>query len=291
MGKTASMPYQDLYQEIVLVFERNIAAETKNWFDGQVRSIINERSARKLYITHSLCSTKVSKDPIALDGMPNGKLRTYLETHATTYAELSRLLLLIQVLHADSSFFKDKVSKLIEVADNDELATFLKYLVFLPQPEDYHFVAVEALRTNVATIFDAIALDNPYPAAHFDEQQWNQMYLKAAFMQRDLGNILGVEERANANLTRIISDYAHERWAAHRTIDPEIWRPTSPYIDSVLLKDMERLFQSGLLAENRAAALVCERSGHEGASILLDAHPELKHAMETAQFSWENFKN
>src|SRR5690606_33852490 len=175
------------------------------------------------------------------------------------------IYLLADVLMADPEFFAPKVNNIIQVADTSELETFLKYLILLPDAERFKTTAVATLRTNVSTVFDAIALNNPYPSKYFNDQQWNQMYLKAAFMQRDLSKIADIDKRANRDLARIISDYAHERWSASRNIDPYFWRPVSQFLEGQLLLDMERLLNSGNVSEKKAGALCCYRSDNEKA--------------------------
>jgi len=63
---------------------------------------------------------------------------------------------------------------------------------------------------------------NPYPADYFDDLAWNQMVLKALFVG-SLHLIYGLDTRANSH-TSDGNDYAHERWAAKRSVSPEIWR-------------------------------------------------------------------
>jgi hypothetical protein len=215
----------------------------------------------------------------------------YLKSHDANLLQVSRIYLLVCVLEENREYFVPKVANLIQLADTGELETFLKFLILLPHAGEFKNVAVEALRTNIATIFDAISLNNPYPAEHFNDQQWNQMYLKAAFMQRNLADIIGVDQRANEDLTRIISDYAHERWAASRDIDPLFWRPVSNFIKGALLGDMQRLFESDNGIENRAAALCCFYSDQPGAGALLEKYPELRQQVSTETISWNTLKN
>jgi hypothetical protein len=218
------------------------------------------------------------------------ELQAYLEVQHATLQQIGRIYLLYKVLEAKEAFFKAKVANIIEVADKSELETFLKFLVLLPHPENYKVQAVEALRTNISTVFDAIALNNPYPALYFNEQQWNQMYLKAAFMQQNLNEIVQVEKRGNKELARIISDYAHERWAASREIDPCFWRPVSNFMDDKILKDMKRLFSSDDIAERKAAALCCYHSNSNEAKTLLTGFPELLKGIENGSITWDNIK-
>ena len=221
----------------------------------------------------------------------SGEVSDYLKTHKATVLQLSRIYLLVCVLEANHAHFSAKVANLIQVADTTELETFLKFLIFLPKGEDFKNAAVDALRTNIATVFDAISSKNPYPSQYFNDQQWNQMYLKAAFMQRDLSELLDVDKRANGDLARIISDYAHERWAASRDVDPLFWRPVSGFLEGILLDDMKRLLSSSIIAENRAGALCCHYSGKSEAQQLLKAYPELKEQVERGEVNWENLKD
>lgn len=219
------------------------------------------------------------------------ELRSYLSSQNADTLQLSRIYLLSGVLEKDFNFFVKKVAKIIQVADQAELTTFLKYLILLPSPESFVLTAVESLRTNITPVFEAISMNNPYPSKYFNDQQWNQMYLKAAFMQLNLEHIIGVEERANKELARIISDYAHERWAASRNVDPMIWRPVSGFMNDDLLEDMRQLLASEDIYDNYAGALCCYYSDDPYAKQLLSGHPKLAQEIEEQKLYWNRIKN
>lgn len=270
------------------ILAHNLEGETLDWLSARLETIIPAQSARDFFLTYTLLGNKLpAGQPVKFPDMDPG-LQAYLQAHGASLPEISRVYLLSRVLEEDSGYFIPKVAQLIQLADTGELKTFLRYLSLLPHAEAFSHVAVEALRTNIAIIFDAIALDNPYPAQHFNDQQWNQMYLKAAFMQRDLGRIRETDRRANKDLARIISDYAHERWAASREVDPMFWRPVAPFIEGVLLNDMKRLLASEKPAEKRAAALCCHFSDNKEAHGLLGEYPELAAAIKDGTLSWNN---
>ncbi|MGY8916509.1 MAG: EboA domain-containing protein, partial [Flavobacteriales bacterium] len=88
--------------------------------------------------------------------------------------------------------------------------------------------------------------------------------------------IMDIDARANKDLVRIISDYAHERWAASRKVDPYFWRPVGGFLNETLVDDMKRLFLSENEKDNMAAALSCAISDNPQAKILLDKYPHLK---------------
>lgn len=285
------MKFTHIDQELQLVVIKNLDEAALSWLQGKIDIIINTESAKELYLTYSLLADKVKKQNVLLIEVGNEILADYLKTQHADALEIARIYLLSKVLIENGNFFRPKVANLIQVADSGELVTLLKYLILLPGAEDYKHVAVEALRTNIATVFEAISMKNPYPAKYFNDQQWNQMYLKAAFMQLDLSNILEIDKRANKDLARIISDYAHERWAASRDIDPLFWRPVSGFLNSKLLKDVERLLLSDDDMENRAGALCCYHANNSEAKRLLVTYPKLQEEVTKGKITWENLKN
>ncbi|MDG1572611.1 EboA domain-containing protein [Robiginitalea sp. M366] len=265
-------------------------AEAAAWLKSQLAGILDPPSGHKLFMAYSLCGRKFPDTPIAPPPAALMDQMTYLREHQIRSRELARVYLLARVLDANPEYFVPKVRQLAQVADTGELVTLLRYLSTLPSAAQLSDLAVDALRTNIADVFDAIALRNPYPARYFNTDQWNQMYLKAAFMQRDLLAIPGVEARANADLARIISDYAHERWAASRDIDPIFWRPVAAYLDQDgLLADMRRLLKSPDPREQKAGYLVCRASGLARVQDLIWVHP-LHAEFQNHPFRWEDLK-
>jgi hypothetical protein len=106
--------------------------------------------------------------------------------------------------------------------DNRERQAVLKTLPLLPEPQRFESLAVEACRSNVLTVFQAIACENPYPSRYFSEPSWNQMVLKAAFTGTALDRILGLDTRCNPELARMAADFASERRAAGRPVPEDL---------------------------------------------------------------------
>jgi hypothetical protein len=89
-------------------------------------------------------------------------------------------------------------------------------LPLLPAPERFLEIAVDACRSHIQPLFEAIACENPYPAHYFPELNFNQMVLKALFTGVALARIIGCDGRVTSELSRMAADYASERRAAGR---------------------------------------------------------------------------
>jgi hypothetical protein len=137
--------------------------------------------------------------------------------------ELGRVLALGDVV---SRLGGDRGAALVEACyargDNRERQAVLRALPFLDEPQRFVPLAVDACRTSVQTVFDAIACENPFPAREFPDLNLNQMVLKSLFNGVALARIVGLAGRAGPELARMAADYAAERRAAGRTVPSDI---------------------------------------------------------------------
>ncbi len=180
-----------------------------------------------------------------------------------------------------------RIEQLFSTADVGELIAFYRGLPLYPEQSQYVARAGEGLRTNMKAVFEAVAHHNPYPAEQFDEHRWNQMVVKALFIGSPLYPIQGLEQRWNPDLARMLCDYAHERWAAGRTVSYELWRGVGPHADRAAIDDLARVLDSGGPVERRAAALALAQSPHREAADILGRDANLAAAVRDGQISWE----
>jgi hypothetical protein len=182
---------------------------------------------------------------------------------------LTRVLLLLTLPSDDEEQYVGWLDTLFSTAEVNELVALYSALPLLPYPERWRFRATEGVRSNMAPVFDAMALDNPYPARYLDETGWNQLVLKSIFNDKPLDRIVGFAERANQRLADTLSDFAHERWAAGRTVPPYAWRLTTRYLNETLLGDLRVLLQSERPEDRQVAAFVLSQTDSEPARRLL----------------------
>ena len=106
--------------------------------------------------------------------------------------------------------------------DTRERQAILRALPVLPCPERFLGVAVDAERSGVPPLFEAIACENPYPAAHFPVLNFNHMVLEALVTGVSLDRIVGLPARVTPALVRLANDYAAERRAAGRLVPADV---------------------------------------------------------------------
>jgi hypothetical protein len=135
-------------------------------------------------------------------------------------------------------------------------------------------------------VFEAIAHRNPYPAEHFSQSAWNQLVLKALFVESALEPIQGLDARQNPDLARMLSDYAHERWAAGRRVSPELWRGVGRFADQGAVADLARVLAEGDADERAAAALALAASPRTDAKALLEGAGEIGRRARQGELSW-----
>jgi hypothetical protein len=114
------------------------------------------------------------------------------------------------------------IERLFASGEIGEQESLLRTLSLLPEPARFVETALAACRTNARRVFDAIACDNAFPAVFFSELAFNQMVLKAVFIEAPVARIEGLVARRTPELVRMARDYASERSAAGRPVPEDI---------------------------------------------------------------------
>lgn len=114
------------------------------------------------------------------------------------------------------------IKTLFSYAELRESIALLQTLPLLPNADSYYDHAKEATRSSSDSVFNALALNNSYPSRFFSEHDWNQMVLKAFFLESDTALIYGYKQRFNSSLSLMFSDFINERCAAGRPVPARI---------------------------------------------------------------------
>lgn len=266
------------------------SAKSMDWLELQVAKIKADKGSMKLFLSFSQASRHFSKHPmdLPLDTLQKAEaIRNGFSLKNWTGLQTARVILVLEAFSENAEKWFRDMEKLFESADIHEQEALYAALPIYPSQEKFTKRAAEGLRSNMTSVFDAIALNNPYPADYLSEQAWNQMVLKAIFMQRPLYRIVGVERRQNVNLATTLVDYIHERWSAGRNVIPELWRFLSPFVDEEIVGLLEKVGKKGDELEKYAAALACHESENLAAKELLAKQPELKEKIKNGEINWE----
>lgn len=261
------------------------------WLLDKLQQISTSGSEKELYISFSAAPRFLDKIPLQLqetDLLEAKSIRKGFDPSRWTTSQAGRTLLLFALPHDQPDAYVQRMENLFATADMNEQLALYSTLPLLPYPLRFTKRATEGIRTNIGDVFEAVALNNPFPADYLEEGPWNQLVLKTLFVSKPLYRIWGLEERSNPRLARMLQDYAHERWAAGRPVSPELWRPVAPYIDDTLLADIKKLFDQPNELEQQAAALACAQSSFQPAKELLEKHPKLKQKVEQKEINWSS---
>jgi hypothetical protein len=112
--------------------------------------------------------------------------------------------------------------RLFEGGELGEQESVLRMLTLLDAPARFLDTGLLGGRTNARRVFEAIACENPFPAAHFPELNMNQLVMKAIFTELPVARIEGLRERQNPELLRMLNDYRSERLAAGRPVPSDL---------------------------------------------------------------------
>ncbi len=259
------------------------------WVDDELQKLRDGRE-RDLYAFLGLAPRKLGKTDLDLsegDLAKADRARSGWDPREWSVDEAARILGLL-TFTSDPERFADIFKQLCRTADVSESVTLYRGLPLYPGPERLEWQVGEGLRTNMRAVFEAIAHRNPYAKENFSEDRWNHMVLKALFIGSTLAPIQGLDQRRNPTLARILSDYAHERWAAGRPVAPELWRCLGPFAEGDMMADLERLSGSKDSQERRAAALALSASPDGRASIVLERLPVEAMMVKSGSLSWDS---
>ncbi len=128
--------------------------------------------------------------------MGNGPLPTPADGPAFehwTLEDAARVLLLLTRAGTSPATFREDAVACYEQGDAREQRSWLRAIGTLPDPEQFLAAAVDACRSSILPIFEAIACENPYPSRYFPERNFNQMVLKALFSGVALSRVVGLD--------------------------------------------------------------------------------------------------
>jgi len=268
-----------LNSKLASIIKRYVTPDTWTWLEEKSSQISKNENLQAFLVAFAATPRKTGKQQITLSQeeiTEIQKIRPHLVVQHWTIDRLCRVWLLMQLDNTNKDAYIRAIENLFPTAEMSEQVALYSALPLYSYPELWRKRCSEGIRSNIADVLESIMCNNPYPSENLDESAWNQLVLKAIFTEKPIHQIINLDERANQNLANTLSDYAHERWAAHRTVHPLLWRCVGKFINEKSFPDIERIAVSELDVEREAAALACMQSTYPPALELVKKNPALQ---------------
>ena len=226
----ARIPVVDPAAAIALLrgwIARVASAESVAWLEAGIERQRAGVDERQLGIALGFAARKLGRADLALPAEELSvaqRLRPGWQPQVWTADEVARVALLLATHHGDDQAFAARVERLCVTAEVTEHIAYLKGFAIFPAGAALHGRAREGVRSSIASVFQAIACHNPYPADYFDEAAWNQMVVKCVFVGAPIETIVGHDTRRNAELIQMLRDFVAERHAAGRPLPEAVHR-------------------------------------------------------------------
>jgi hypothetical protein len=270
---------------------RRLAADQVAWIDEQTARIAAAPMSKDLTIAVGLASRRVGKQPLALSAAEvaaANEVRPGLDANDWSVDQAARILFVLASYAGAEETFPTRLDTLVRSGEIGEQIALYRGMPLYPVPEQVLPTAREGIRSAMQPVYEAVAHRSPYPAEQFSEAMWNQMVVKALFIGSTLAPIQQLDERRNADLARMLVDYAHERWAAGRPVSPELWRCVGPFAGDTYFEELLRVFESPSSIERKAAALAFAECPTPDALLILESSPAIWRDIRSGRLSWDS---
>jgi hypothetical protein len=268
-----------------------LAADQLAWIDEQTALIAAAPSGNSLTTAVGLASRRTGKSELALNAEEAAaarEVRPGLDARDWTIDNVARILFVLASYAGAENTFAARLDALVRSGEIGEQIALYRGMPLYPVPDQVLATAREGIRSAMQPVYEAVAHRSPYPAEQFSEPMWNQMVVKALFIGSTLAPIQKLDERRNADLARMLVDYAHERWAAGRTVSPELWRCVGPFAGEAYIEELLRVFESPSGIERKAAALALAECPSPDALLILESSPALWNDIRKGSLTWDS---
>jgi hypothetical protein len=188
--------------------------------------------------------------------------------------------------HAEAPFAA-RVTAVARGGSTAEQTAVYRGLSLYPDPRSLLAIAGEAVRSASRPVFEALAHHNPYPAAHFGDALWNEMIVRTLRLGSRLAPIEGLDDRRNADLADMLVAFVRDRRAAHRSVNPEVWRCVGPFAADEHFDELLKALRSGGAKTRMAAALALSECPTPEALTALESVPMLWHEIRHGRLWWD----
>ena len=250
------------------MLEDRLSPGARDWFASAAGELRGEPKAGRFGALLSSAS-RHARDREALSPTPAERdeaaraLSGWNPERWTLLETLRVALVLARAERGPLEAFVEDVTESFRYADEGEQRALYRSLAFLPEHDAFVRRAAEGCRTNMRSVFEAVALDTPLPARWFDDIAWRQAVIKCVFIEAPLWRLWGLDGRLSEELARMALDLVDERRSARRVVQPELWACLGTHGGARGLRAIEEELSpaNSHTLGRRAAALALARAG------------------------------
>ncbi len=222
------------------VLKSALPLEASQWFSDQLALVAIEKSNRSVDLSFGFCTRRLGKHTPEFSQLQLRELDKHLPGWQvkTLGVDAIARMLIIASFH-DATQLAAQVSRLLKHADVHEQLALYRGLPLYKTSAELNDRLADGLRSNVSDVFNAIAHHNPYPAWYLDTHRFNHLVLKALFIDSELAPIVGLAQRANEELARMLLETARERYAASRSVSNELWPLAIPFMTNAQRREFK----------------------------------------------------
>lgn len=270
------------------LWEAHASDSAREWLAGAAAEVGEGVSDDRFAALLSLASRHAGRGPLGPSDAERAGAAERLpgwDPERWTLLETARVLLVLARNDLDEPSAERAIEEAFRYADEGELCALYRSLAHLPNPERFAWRAGEGCRSNMLTVFQAVACDTPFPASCFDDIAFQQAVVKGLFVGAPVWRIHGLDGRLNPELARMALDLADERRSAHRDVQHELWLCLGTHGGERGVASLERELESSNTLGRKAAAYGLARAGEIArleALAAAEADPEVAAAMRDA---------
>ncbi|MBI5202070.1 MAG: EboA domain-containing protein [Elusimicrobia bacterium] len=199
-----------LLPQLWLCLDRRVDASVRSWLEGA-----EDKPFAAMGAAYASVPRHVGRGPIVATpgerlalgacGVPAGLAEWRVD-------DLARAALLLgwgsRLTAAD---LESLVHSLYKAGDPAARAAVLRCLALTPEPWRFLSIAFCGADARERQCFEAVACANTYPAAHFGDERFSDMILRALAMETRLERVVGLASRVTPSLRRAVAEFARER--------------------------------------------------------------------------------
>ncbi len=264
------MPVREYSSRLLEDIRRVTTADRMQWLRDALSAIEAGNAQSSWFVAVARARRVLGSRLLGCDAAPLMTSMGELSVAKWAVGNAARVVLLLNALARHPGEDASLLAEVYHLGDESEKRALIAGIALYAADDRHKPLALHCGRANSLRLFRAIAVGNPYPAACYSTDEFNQLVLKALFQGVDTCSIIGLEARANKALSRMCEDYHDELVVAGRPVPPDIWLSILPHAS----ERGRDLVQRALHADDRRhryyAALAVQRHGARGLGSVVE---------------------